>query len=277
MTKWYVTISHSVRYACYVFSWLILNHSDTFQRSLIDTAAKIQKENLGPKGTVKTNSAPSFPLPPQTAASTSQTMPPVFVAQRETVIRPPTLAQDRTNLSATLISGVPPGFGNAPLVGAATYPLQSTVQNPSSSTAASSSHLGGYAQPSYPIGRPQQTLGIPTHSSRQSSSAPVNSFGAPPNAFGQPFLRTFPATAGAINNIGTPHYLPNVPREHVNIYLPGYSPYQLPLKRFNVTKLPDEAVLLLSEKPDELRALNEPPRSLLWFVLGCSLTLSLIR
>lgn len=277
MTKWYVTISHSVRYACYAFSWLILNYSDTFQRSLIDTAAKIQKENLGPKGTVKTNFASSFSIPPQTAASTSQIIPPVFVAEGETVIRPPTLAQDRTNLSATLISGVPPGFGNAPFVGAAAYPLQSTVQNPSSSTAASSSHLGRYAQPSYPVGRPQQTLGIPTHSSLQSSSAPVNSFGAPPNAFGQPFLRTFPAAAGAINSIGTPHYPSNVPREHVNIYLPGYSPYQLPLRRFNVTKLPEEAVLLLSQKPDELRALNEPPRSLLWFVLGCSLTLNLIR
>lgn len=50
MMKWYVTISHHVCYACYIFSWLILDHSDTLQRSLIDMAAKIQKERLGSKG-----------------------------------------------------------------------------------------------------------------------------------------------------------------------------------------------------------------------------------
>lgn len=271
MMKWYVTISHRVCYARYAFSWLIVNHSETLQRSLIDTAAKIQKGNLGPKEAVKINSAPPFPLPPQMSTSTSHTMPPVSMAQRGTAIRPPTLAQDRTNLSSTLIPGVPPGFGNAPLVGAVAYPLQSTVQNASSSTEASSSRLGGYTQPSYPIGRPRQTPGIPTHSNLQFSSAPVNTFGAPPNAVGpaSPFLPAFPVTAGAINNIGSPHYPPNVSRAHVNIYLPGCSPYQLPLGRFNVTKLRDEDALLLSAKPDELRALFEPPRSLLWFVLDC--------
>ncbi|KIR97752.1 hypothetical protein L804_04896 [Cryptococcus deuterogattii 2001/935-1] len=129
-------------------------------------------------------------------------MPPVSMAQRGTVIRPRTLAQDRTNLPSTLISGVPPGLIGGLLVGVVAYPLQSTVQNASSSTEASSSRLGGYIQPSYPTGRPQQTPVYPTHSNLQSSSAPVDSFGAPPNAVGQPFLPTFSATTRATNIIG---------------------------------------------------------------------------
>lgn len=238
------------------------------QRTLIDAAAKIQKVYRGPNEAVRTNSAPPFLLPPQMSQSSSQTMPGA-VAQRETMMRPPAFAQDRMNVSSVLnltnVSGVPPALGNAPLVPAA-YRPQPAVQNASISAETSSRPLRIDTPPQYPVERQRQTLNNPAYASLQFSRMPVNS-GASPRAAGQPFLPTRPANTGAINNTDSSHLPSHVSRWPANISLPGCSPYQLPLTSFKIIKLSDLALRGLTGKPEELRALKEPYRSIFWFVL----------
>ncbi|OXG27835.1 hypothetical protein C367_02515 [Cryptococcus neoformans Ze90-1] len=236
-------------------------------RTLIDAAAKIQEVYTDPNEAVKP--APPFLPPPQMSQHAPHTLPGA-VAQREAMMRPPTFAQDRMNPSSivnlTDASRIPPVLDNAPLV-PATYRAQASARNaPSSAEASSRPWIN--TLPQYPIERPRQTPSNPALTNLQPSRIPVN-FTAPPRAIGQPFLPTPPASTGAINNSGSSHPPSHVSRWPVHVYLPGYSPYQLPFNSFQITKLPDKIIHRLVGKPEELRALKEPHRALLWLQLIC--------
>lgn len=238
----------------------------TPQRTLIDAAAKIQEVYTDPNEAVKP--APPFLPPPQMSQHVPHTLPGA-VAQREAMMRPPTFAQDRMNPSSivnlTDASRVPPVLDNAPLV-PATYRAQASARNaPSSAEASSRPWIN--TLPQYPIERPRQTPSNPALTNLQPPRIPAN-FTAPPRAIGQPFLPTPPASTSAINNSGSSHLPSHVSRWPVHVYLPGYSPYQLPFNSFQITKLPDKIIHRLIGKPEELRALKEPHRALLWFVFA---------